>query len=191
MSRQSEAVKKWRKEMKCRTVLAMGGSCVICGYRKCPESMDLHHLDPSQKDFTIGHVRANPKSWPKIVAELKKCVLLCRNCHGEIHAGVSVVSPDARRFDEKYSILPKKANPDSLLDTCPICLGPKPIIQRSCSTVCSARSKYVIAWDSLDLASMLKNRTYQSIADELGCSDAAVRKRAIKLGLRSSFSREV
>jgi hypothetical protein len=62
----------------------------------------LHHLDPSQKDLSLSAIRANPKNWETIVKELRKCVLVCHNCHSEIHAGVREVVNNAARFDEKY-----------------------------------------------------------------------------------------
>lgn len=49
MSIKSEYVKKWRKTAKLRIIEAMGGECCICGYKKCPEALALHHLDPSKK----------------------------------------------------------------------------------------------------------------------------------------------
>ena len=38
-----------------------------------------------QKDFSLSSTRANPKNWDSIVKELKKCILLCSNCHKEHH----------------------------------------------------------------------------------------------------------
>jgi hypothetical protein len=48
--------------------------------------MDFHHLDPYKKDFSIG--RNWSKSLDALKAELDKCILVCRNCHGEIHEGL-------------------------------------------------------------------------------------------------------
>jgi hypothetical protein len=61
----------------------MGGCCIRCGYNKSFASLDLHHLDPATKEFDWSKLKE--KSWKHIVEELKKCVLVCRNCHGEIH----------------------------------------------------------------------------------------------------------
>lgn len=101
MSYNSEAVKGWRKRTKDRATAAMGGKCILCGYSRCVRSLTFHHLDPSQKDFQIncGHARA----WSDVVIELRKCVLLCHNCHNEVHDGMSVVPEDAARFDETYA----------------------------------------------------------------------------------------
>ena len=103
MSVGSERVKKWRAQTKERIVSAMGGSCIICGYNKCHSALDLHHLDPKQKTFGFGAIRGNPKSWDKIVIELRKCVLLCRNCHGEYHEGLFLIPEDAPKFNEAFS----------------------------------------------------------------------------------------
>ncbi len=74
-------LKKWAVDL-------LGGKCKICGYQKNIGSLDFHHLDPSRKDFGI----ANKKSKLKIQQEIKKCILVCKNCHGEIHAGLHDLS---------------------------------------------------------------------------------------------------
>jgi hypothetical protein len=45
--------------------------------------MDFHHLDQSKKDFIISGNYC--KSWNNIKQELDKCILLCKNCHNELH----------------------------------------------------------------------------------------------------------
>ena len=50
--------------------------------------MTFHHLDPAQKDFGLS-VRGLTRSWEKMRAELDKCVLLCANCHSEVHDGIT------------------------------------------------------------------------------------------------------
>ena len=55
----------------------------------------FHHLDPELKDFGISG-NAN-RSWDKIQVELDKCVLLCANCHSEVHAGIVSSDELARR----------------------------------------------------------------------------------------------
>lgn len=102
MSRQSAGVKVWRKATKERMVTAMGGQCQCCGYNRCHSALEMHHIDPKEKDFSFGKVTANPKAWPAIVAELLKCVLLCSNCHREIHAGVRQVPEIRATFDTSY-----------------------------------------------------------------------------------------
>ena len=48
---------------------------------------DFHHRDAKEKDFAISQDGV-PRRWETIVAELAKCVMLCANCHREVHAGV-------------------------------------------------------------------------------------------------------
>ncbi len=103
MANKSEYVKRWRKKCKQRIIDAMGGSCVICGYNKCHSALVLHHLDPSKKDFELGSIRANPKNWNAIVNELQKCVLVCQNCHCELHENKTSIPNNHAIFNEKYS----------------------------------------------------------------------------------------
>jgi hypothetical protein len=78
-----ERTKKLKQEM----VVYKGGCCQICGYNKYIGALDFHHIDPNKKDFTIAHVRQY-KFNDVIKNELDKCLLVCSNCHRELHGGL-------------------------------------------------------------------------------------------------------
>ena len=62
-----------------------GGKCEKCGYNKCIAALDFHHLNPLEKDFSIGN-KGYTRSWENIKKEIDKCILVCANCHREIHS---------------------------------------------------------------------------------------------------------
>lgn len=76
--------KKQRYDFKKECVDYMGGKCSNCGYDKTLAALEFHHIDPDEKDFSISSSKSL-KVTPKIRKELKKCVLLCANCHREEH----------------------------------------------------------------------------------------------------------
>jgi len=82
-------VDKRRKKLKLMAVEYKGGCCQLCNYSKHVGALEFHHLDPNEKDFGISKT-GTTKSWNRIRAEIEKCILVCANCHREIHAGVSV-----------------------------------------------------------------------------------------------------
>ena len=63
-----------------------GGECSVCGYDQCNAALDFHHTDPETKSFALGAYRGTAIN-SEVLAELEKCVLLCSNCHREVHAG--------------------------------------------------------------------------------------------------------
>ena len=76
------SVIKRRKQNKLVLVEYKGGKCEICGYNKCVEALEFHHLDPSTKEAKNLGTTA---SIAKQKAEADKCILVCANCHREIH----------------------------------------------------------------------------------------------------------
>ena len=62
-----------------------GGKCEICGYDKNISALDFHHIDPNKKEFQLDSRHLSNTTNKKITEELKKCNLLCSNCHREIH----------------------------------------------------------------------------------------------------------
>lgn len=61
--------------------------CFNCGYNRYVGALEFHHIDPSTKSFSIGSNAAG-KNLNEILEELAKCVLLCSNCHREVHGGL-------------------------------------------------------------------------------------------------------
>ena len=72
-----------RRSMKKQAIKLLGGKCCICGYDRCIDALEFHHKDPNQKDFKIGS--GNTMSWKEYRKEAEKCILVCSNCHKEIH----------------------------------------------------------------------------------------------------------
>lgn len=75
-----------RYRIKERCVDYKGGKCQICGYNKCIRVLSFHHLYQKDKRFNISE--NSYAKWEIIQAELDKCILVCANCHGEIHDGL-------------------------------------------------------------------------------------------------------
>jgi len=76
-----------QRGLKQKAITYKGGVCQECGYHKCNGALEFHHLNPSEKDFSISHLK-NYAFNDKIKLELDKCILVCANCHREIHAGL-------------------------------------------------------------------------------------------------------
>lgn len=81
-SRAEVAVRKVRLKKLCLEY--KGGKCEICGYGKCIDALEFHHIDPSIKNFSLSSI-SSPKLTNTIKKELDKCQLLCCNCHREKH----------------------------------------------------------------------------------------------------------
>lgn len=76
-------IKRWALEYK-------GNKCSCCGYDTCSQALEFHHLNMSEKDFSISD-RDIKLDWDSIKKELDKCIVVCSNCHREIHAGIRIV----------------------------------------------------------------------------------------------------
>ncbi len=76
---------RWEKHrgFKQKCVEYKGGKCQICGYNQCLSAMDFHHINSEEKDYQISEIRCKP--WEIVQLELDKTILLCRNCHAELH----------------------------------------------------------------------------------------------------------
>lgn len=87
----SEAVSRRRRRVKAILVEDAGGRCRACGYDRCVEALEFHHLDPAQKRFALSYAGIT-RSLARARQEAAKCVLLCSNCHAEVEAGKLTIS---------------------------------------------------------------------------------------------------
>lgn len=65
--------------------LKIGLSCQKCGYNRCGAALEFHHINPEEKDDTISRMISNNYTLEKVQEEIKKCIVLCSNCHHEFH----------------------------------------------------------------------------------------------------------
>ncbi len=112
-----QAVSKRRKRLKEMALKYKGGKCILCGYNRCSSALDFHHIHAKSKEFGVS-LDGLTRSWERIKNELDKCILVCANCHREIHAGILQLSEviQSRKWGEFREVLAvPKDNPEPSL----------------------------------------------------------------------------
>ena len=74
-----------RTDRKLRLVALLGGRCQRCGFAEHVCALSFHHRDPATKAFPLERRQMSGRPWDELVAEAKKCTLLCLNCHAILH----------------------------------------------------------------------------------------------------------
>lgn len=90
----TKRVAERRRDAKDELVRAAGGRCVLCGYDRCLGALQFHHIDRKTKSFGLA-MKGHTMSFEKLLAEARKCLLLCANCHSEVERGMTTIPPDA------------------------------------------------------------------------------------------------
>jgi len=88
------AVVRRRRRVKKILVEEAGGRCRLCGYDRCAAALEFHHLDPAAKEFGVAQ-NGMGRSIDRLRAEVRKCVLLCSNCHAEVEDGMLAIPAEA------------------------------------------------------------------------------------------------
>jgi hypothetical protein len=89
-----------------RVALFLGGRCKYCGL-ETPwyEIYECHHENPEEKEYNISGLRH--KDWDTVVVpELRKCILVCANCHSLLESQIARLRPNRTR-DQMYKYAKK------------------------------------------------------------------------------------
>jgi predicted nucleic acid-binding Zn ribbon protein len=70
---------------KLELVRAAGGRCSVCGYNRNLAALAFHHSDSDEKDFKLDMRALSNRTLKSVLTELEKCILVCQNCHAELH----------------------------------------------------------------------------------------------------------
>jgi hypothetical protein len=173
---------RWRLKARNWITQYCGGSCQICGYDKYIGNLVFHHLIPSHKTSGVSRLINSTAAWSIILKEADKCVLVCSNCHGEIHAGI-IAAPhidNNKRQEILAKILSEQPLPKTKLFHKCIC---SKVIQKTnmfCSQECFHKSSEKINWP-INLEELVTQSSKRSVAISLGVSDKAVAKRLLRL----------
>lgn len=77
-------VSNFRRRRKENLIRVCGNQCNICGYCKTKSALEFHHIKPEEKSYSIA-AKGTCHDLEADLAEIKKCILVCANCHREIH----------------------------------------------------------------------------------------------------------
>ena len=71
-------VRAWLTEYKSQL------ACSMCG-EKHPACLDFHHKNGAGKEFSMGNIKGWGYGKERILREIKKCMVICANCHRKVH----------------------------------------------------------------------------------------------------------
>lgn len=170
------AVKNSRKKRKEDIVYVMGGECKLCGYHKAITALELHHLNPEQKDFAIS--QCLNRSWEEIKAEIPKCILLCSNCHREVHEGLvdkELVSSFSEEKANEISAQIEELKTHKLT-YCQSCGAIVTAGAKHCVKCSNELHRVVERPSREELKSLIRTKSFSEIGRLYGVSDNAIRR---------------
>ena len=74
----AEARRSWLAEYKKKL------KCILCG-ESHPATLAFHHKKRTNKSFNIGDALSVKAGLKRLLAEIRKCEVLCANCHAKEH----------------------------------------------------------------------------------------------------------
>lgn len=182
----SLAVVNWRRRVKQHAKVYKGGCCIVCGYLRSTRALQFHHLDPTKKDFAISRCI---RSWIRVKVELDKCVLLCSNCHTEVHDGILDLTPhlhknptpeEGERLLAQAGIASRNLQGQKTCARCGASIGRRATHCRPCHKK-AVPPPTKVAWPPIeDLLREVEATSKQAVGLRLGVSDAAIKKRLVR-----------
>lgn len=170
-----------RAKFKKKAVEYKGEKCEWCGYNKNACALTFHHIEPSKKEFSLSGMKS--KSWASVEKELDKCLLLCFNCHQELHAR------ESKYYKFYYGEL---ADPGSTVKLyrkteikeyvprtgiCPVCNKSFTGDGKYCSHECAHfAQRKVIRPSKEELENLLKEHSCRAVGKMFGVSDKCICK---------------
>ena len=160
----SAQVQKSQRRKKMHAVEAFGGECQLCGYSKCLNALEFHHTEGKLESPSYVIMRW---AWERAKQELDKCILVCANCHRELHY-------------LKLDVDLKSLRLPWLTVACPCCkrqFDTKSHEQKFCSVACAKfGNRKVRRPTRKQLQALIATTPMTQLGKMFGVSDNAVRK---------------
>lgn len=160
-----------------------GGKCEICGYNKNIAALEFHHIDSSTKCFNIdGRLLAN-KKMDELIEEVNKCMLLCSNCHKEVHHENHDIQTIKQYLNE-----PNFKNKKREIFVCKECgkilnIENKTHLCAECYLKHSEERRKVKRPNKEELQKLLKEYSLTKIGKMYGVTHGAIKKWGIQYGI--------
>ena len=176
MSR-AEDVSNYRRRRKINLINVLGGKCQICGFNSFPDALEFHHEDPNEKDYGLAS-KGTCHDIETDLNEVRKCFLLCANCHRGIHCGY-YKNPKEHIFDEELAqqlINDRNEKMIAHLNHCVDC-GKQIDYNAIRCPECAARARRICERPSREeLKSLIRTIPFTTIGKQFGVQDNTIRK---------------
>lgn len=183
----SEQVSEFRRRRKLNLIKVCGNQCCLCGYNKSISALEFHHIYPELKEYGIAS-NGTCHNIQQDINEVKKCVLVCANCHREIHDNMyteeELVSKQV--FDEEVikELTTYKSKEQYFCKECNTLIGynTKTGLCLKCAAKLSRKCEHP---DRDTLKELIRTLPFTKIGEIYGVSDNSVRKWCVQEGLPS------
>jgi len=179
MSKNSINVLNARRNRRNNLIRLLGGKCCLCGYDKCDAALDFHHINPEEKEYGLGS--GNCHSLEKDLQEVKKCILICANCHREIHHSNLYDNIDLFQYQIFSSEVLEELQQEKKEYKCKNCGASITAYSRSGLCVsCAQSSRYRHEVNNKpsreELKNLIREKSFVEIGKIYGVTDNAIRK---------------
>ena len=181
----AQVISDFRRRRKENLVKIAGGKCNICGYDKVIGALEFHHLIPEEKSYGIAS-NGTCRDIEQDLQEVKKCILVCANCHREIHHNIYSLE-ELKNFQIFNQDLANqlKEERDKKLG-----IGKEKIYCSSCGKeitgqgitglciTCSNKTRRTVQNrpSREELKDLIRNKPFTQIGKQYGVSDNSIRK---------------
>lgn len=178
----SIATSNYRRRRKANLIKVCGNKCSLCGYDKLQNALEFHHLNPEEKSYGVSS-QGVCHDLETDLQEVRKCILVCANCHREIHADFYSLEElkEKQIFDEKFAQTlrdEKSQKSERQIYYCSSC--GKEISRYSKSGLCDScvrKTKRITERPSREeLKKMIREFPFTKIGEKYNVSDNAIRK---------------
>lgn len=177
----SQNVVNFIKRRKSNLIKVFNSQCCICGFNSFQEALEFHHVNPEEKSFGITDGTSATKALEKQLEEMKKCILVCANCHRGIHAGHIQIP---KNYKDLYC---EEVAQSLLTDLEQIKTGKKHYCQRCGKEIATKEASYCVdCWNITkrkvdrptreELKQLIRTTPFTVIASQYGVTDNAIRK---------------
>lgn len=160
-----------------------GGKCEICGYSKNITALEFHHVDSNMKKFNLDGRKLANCNINDLLEEADKCMLLCANCHREIHYEEYGIN-NVKYIVEHQKVLKEEKEQHCCIDCGKILsVDAKSKYCKVCYLKHSQDRRKVERPSKDELAQLLQSHSLNKIGKMFGVSHAAIKKWGIQYGI--------
>ena len=140
--------------------------------------MEFHHVNPKEKEFEVsGH--GLMQNLEVIISELRKCIMVCSNCHRGIHSNDVLVPANWKDyFDETTAnnlLNDNKSKKETKKYYCLDCGKEISYGSVRCPVCVGKRNRVAERPDREELKNMIRTLPFKTIAQNYGLTDNAIR----------------